>query len=108
MSPDEFRKQIEALAAEYREALPARLAGIDAVWSELRDGSRRPERLAALQRELHSIAGSARTFGVAGVSEAAAAAEAHLEPFLPDGALPDAGQRDAFVHLLDALKDAAR
>jgi hypothetical protein len=97
---DEFRRQLEALNAEYRSGLPAKLAEIDALWA--RSGAD-----AALLRALHSMAGSAKTFGVKGVSEAAAAAEHYLAPFCERGIAPKAAERSEFERLLGALKRAA-
>lgn len=101
MSADAFKRQLEALSAEYRSGLPARLAEIDALWGKS------PAGLAELLRALHSVAGSARTFGVKGVSEAAAAAELYLVPFCERSTAPRAAERAEFERLLDALKHAA-
>lgn len=101
MDADEFRRQLEALNAEYRAGLPARLAEIDVLWAKSNTAD------AALLRALHSMAGSARTFGVQGVSEAAAAAEHYLAPFCESGTEPKAEQRAEFERLLHELKRAA-
>ncbi len=102
MSAEAFKRQLEALSAEYRSGLPEKLEEIDALWRGL------PGREAELLRALHSVAGSARTFGVKGVSEAAAAAELYLAPFLERGKALNAAQREEFGPLLDSLKRAAR
>lgn len=107
MSIEAFKRQLEELNAEYRRALPGKLARIDALWSEMTGEPARADRLAVMQRELHSIAGSARTFGIAGVSEAAAAAESFLEPCVRRGKLPAAAGRVEFERLLDSLRKAA-
>jgi len=98
---DEFKRQLEALNAEYRAGLPAKLAEIDALWTKS------PGDGAALLRALHSMAGSARTFGVKGVSEAAAAAEHYLAPFCESGTEPKAAQRNEFERLLQELRRVA-
>lgn len=64
MSPGE---ELEALLAEYRAGLPEKLARIEALHSR--------GQLAELARELHTLAGSAGTFGLPRVSAAARAAE---------------------------------
>lgn len=107
MSLEEFQKQIAALRAEYRAKLPAKLDEIDELWRGLASGALPAERLAELQRELHSLAGSARTFGVEGVSEAALAAEHWIEPYCGVRALPAPADQPAFRRLLDALKQTA-
>ncbi len=107
MSAEEFSKQIEALRAEYRAGLPDKLAELDGLWRGLASGAMQPGRLADLRRGLHSLAGSARTFGVAGVGEAAAAAESWLEPYCNRGAVPGPAEQAEFRRLLDALKQTA-
>jgi chemotaxis protein histidine kinase CheA len=106
MTAEAFKQQLEAIRAEYRNGLPAKLAGLDALWQALTSGAAKPARVADLLRELHSIAGSAKTFGVAGVSEAAAAAESYLAPFSKRGKIPNAAGQAKFKSLLDALKRA--
>ena len=101
MDADEFKRQLEALNAEYRAGLPAKLAEIDVLWATSAATD------AALLRALHSMAGSARTFGVKGVSEAAAAAEHYLAPFCEGGAELKAAQRAEFERLLQELKRVA-
>ena len=64
------RAELDALLAEYRNSLPEKLARIDAF---LAAGHR-----AGLLRELHTLGGSAGTFGLAQLGEAARAAEEHL------------------------------
>ena len=98
---EEFKRQLEALNAEYRSGLPARLGEIDDLWRKS------PGSNAALLRALHSMAGSAKTFGVKGVSEAAAAAEQYLAPFCERGVEPGPADRAAFEQLLGALRRAA-
>ena len=107
MSEEAFRQQLEAIRADYRRDLPAKLAKIDNLWGEIAGGGANPAGLAELVRELHTIAGSAKTFGVAGVSEAAAAAESYLEPLSRKRKPPNARQLAGFTPLLDALKQAA-
>ena len=107
MTAEAFKRQFDALSAEYRSSLPRKFSELDALWRDLCSGAARPDRLADLQRELHTLAGAAKTLGVAGVSEAAAAAEAFLEPYCARRkALPAARQAE-FLRLLDALKQAA-
>jgi len=107
MSVEEFQKQIAALRADYRAKLPAKLEEISGLWRGLAGGELPADRIVDLRRELHSLAGSARTFGVEGVSEAALAAETWLEPHCARRALPAADEQPGFGRLLDALKQAA-
>ena len=95
------------LRAEYRRDLPAALLGVESLWRDLAAGSVPPERLMELQRRLHSIAGSAKTFGLPQLTESAREAEDFLEPFGAAGTLPAAAERAQFECLLHALKRAA-
>ncbi len=107
MSVEEFKQQIEALRTEYRAELPGKLDELDNLWRGLASGALKSDRIADLRRGLHSLAGSARTFGVSGVGEAAAAAESWLEPFCNRGAVPGPAEQSEFQRLLDALKQTA-
>lgn len=107
MSLEEFQKQIAALRAEYRAKLPAKLDEIDSLWRNLASGALTADRIVDLRRELHSLAGSARTFGVEGVSEAALAAETWIEPYCARLAVPAPAQQPDFRQLLDALQQSA-
>ena len=114
MSNDAFRKVLDELSAEYRGSLPEKLAEIDTLWAALRGGAEPPARLEDLRRLLHTIAGSARTFGLAEVSANAKLAENFLDPFCgeeggpaPACALPGAADGVAFDALLEALRRSA-
>ena len=107
MASEEPGDELAEFNAEYRRTLPDRLHDIDGLWSALRHGEVSRERMHALLRALHSIAGSGTTFGMPLVSEAAAAAEAWIEPHYERGSLPDEPLRGEFDTLLSALKQAA-
>ena len=106
MSPATFRQYLAKASAEYRAGLGARLARIESAWQALADGAFAAN-LADVERELHSIAGSAETFGLPSVGQAARAAEAAVERYRARGAMPTPAQRTRFERLLDALKRAA-
>lgn len=81
MSEDPFAE----VRAEYRASLPPRLERIERLLASLADGSASATQRRELERELHSIAGSGKTFGLPAVSAAAKAAETLLEqPGEPD------------------------
>ena len=107
MSTDAFEQEMASLRAEYRRDLPATLVEAQSLWRELATGCARPERLIDLQRELHSIAGSAKTFGLPQVTERAREAEEFLEPFRAAGIMPGAAEQARFERLLDALQRSA-
>ena len=105
MSDDEFRNMLAAVSAEFRQGLPARIAAIDGLWVRVTGGD--PEAMTELIRALHTLAGSAETFGLADVGNAAAAAESGLEPHRDGGRVPDAAAQPGITRLLDALRRAA-
>ena len=90
------RAELDALLADYRSSLPEKLARIDA---QLAAG-----RIAELARELHTLGGSAGTFGLAQLGEAARAAEEHL---VSCGTSLDPRQRVELERLLGLLKHEA-
>ena len=90
------RAEFDALLAEYRRDLPQTLARIEALLA----GGRFTE----LRRALHTLAGSAGTYGLPGVGQAAAAAEAQLEA----GSPLDAARRTDLERLVARVRDEAR
>ena len=68
----------EDLAREYCLNLQAKLARIEQLRAAMAGGSAPLAQVADLQRELHSVAGSAQVFGLPAVSEAARAAEHYV------------------------------
>ena len=106
MDADELKRQMAAFSADYRAGLPAKLERIDALWQVLSSGAADIEAGGELLRALHTIAGSAKTFGLPAVGDAARAAENFFEPFCAGGAMPQATDREAFGHLLDALRQS--
>jgi HPt (histidine-containing phosphotransfer) domain-containing protein len=76
---------LEELRAEYRAELPGKLAHLKALLAR--------NQMKELHRALHTLAGSAGTFGLPAVSEAAREAEAYCE----------SGQTERLAALLDAI-----
>jgi chemotaxis protein histidine kinase CheA len=107
MTTNAFRQQFEAVAQEYRAALPAMLGELDGMWHAARQGSSGPEALFALRRVLHSLAGTAGTFGLAALTDAAGAAERFLDPYCEGGAGLGPADYAAFDGLLKAVRSAA-
>ncbi len=58
--------------------MPGKVAAIEKLWEALGAGTAVPADLAELRRLAHSIAGSAKTFGLPAVGEAARALEAEI------------------------------
>jgi len=104
---DEIAAELAVLSAEYRARLAPRLDALDALAAQLASGQGADAGLQDLHRELHTIAGSAKTFGLPAVSVAARAGERYLEPFCETGAAPSAAQWSALFALLAALRKSA-
>jgi HPt (histidine-containing phosphotransfer) domain-containing protein len=83
---------LDELRAEYRRELPAKVERLNALWSA--------RQVPELHRALHTLAGSAGSFGLREVSEAAREAEHYLDAC---GAALDAGQQAGFQLLFDAI-----
>lgn len=104
MNSDAFREQLAALSAEYRGTLPDKLSRINALWAQAVSGSAEAEgACSSLLRELHTLAGSARTFGLPEVSTTARAAETFLESGMAGGRPVQSFDHRAFGQLLDTL-----
>lgn len=103
---EEFSRRLDALRADYRDRLPEKIAAIQRLWRDVMSGVLPPAGLIDLKRELHTLAGSAKTFGVAHVSELASAAESLLEPCCARGSLPEAASAAELARLLHALQRA--
>lgn len=100
-----FREFLKKAATEYRAGLGERLARVERAWQAL-GGDKSTENAADLERELHSIAGSAETFGLPGVGKAARAAESAVERYRARKAPFTPAQRARLERLLSALKRA--
>ncbi len=107
MDPETFKKYLSALSADYRATLAEKLLHIDQMWKELTAGSTAHGPMTTLHRELHTLAGSAKTFGLPAVSEAARVAEHFIEPYALVDALPAAPKLIEFENLLVALRESA-
>ena len=107
-----LRRELEATISEYRASLGPRIAALEALRGALAgaraSSSKAAEMRAELHRELHSIAGSGRTFGLAGVSEAAHAAEVFVERHCAAGSAPDAAAWEQLKALLQELAAVSR
>jgi len=105
-SEDDFERGLEAINEAFRRALPEKVRQVEDIWRELQAGHAAPGTVRELQRALHSLAGSGRTFGVSGLSEAAAAAEA-CATRIESGSIADGALRSDFERLLENVRNAA-
>lgn len=77
-SQRDFLERLQALREDYVARLPERIAEIEQEWRALDEGDT-AETSEALYRKLHTMAGSAGTFGMADPSRQARAIELHLQ-----------------------------
>ncbi len=103
MTSEVFRQQLAAMAAEYGASLPAKLDELQAMWLATRNGGA-PEPLDQLRRALHTMAGTAGTFGLRAVMDSARAAESFIEPFCASPANLKSDDHAAFDALLAAVR----
>ncbi len=96
---------LQALYGAYAADLPAIIKGIEALWARL-VSTGDPEALKSVHRALHSLAGSAGTFGYAQLGKDAKALELALAPYLND-AVPPPEILDPLSSFLDRIKQAA-
>jgi HPt (histidine-containing phosphotransfer) domain-containing protein len=105
MSWQDLGKEFQKLRMEFRGSLPAKLTRMRSLWGRIDCEEPDPDALEILKREVHTMAGSAGSFGLPQVSKAAAAAEEALEG-LKDGSRPGAKRAAKFRALLDKLDKA--
>jgi DNA-binding response OmpR family regulator len=76
-SQQDFLERLQALREDYVARLPERIAEIEQEWRALDEGAA-AEASQVLYRKLHTMAGSAGTFGMVDLSRQARAIELHL------------------------------
>jgi len=105
MSWQDLGKEFQKLRKEFRGSLPAKLRRLRSLWERIDCEEPDADALEILKRELHTMAGSAGSFGLPQVSKAAAAVEAALEG-LKQGSRPGAKRAAKCRALLDKLEKA--
>ena len=96
-------KEFQKLRTEFRGSLPAKLRRLRSLWERIDCEAPDADALEILKREIHTMAGSAGSFGLPQVSKVAAAAEEALDG-LKAGARPGAKRATKFGALLDKLE----
>jgi len=90
---DDLQAKLTALRAAFMDSLPQRLDSIEQLWGDLTDTAWDSGSAAHLRLLAHGLKGSAATYGLWNVSQAASTLESGLAPLVeekPDGAMPDA------------------
>ena len=98
---------LQQMAGQFAAKLPDRLAEIVSLWQALSLGSSNASLSKALHRKVHSLTGSATTFGFAPVSEAARRLELQLKPFASSEQAPDPSQLASVASFVEALQRSA-
>jgi HPt (histidine-containing phosphotransfer) domain-containing protein len=104
---DDLAAALAALGTEYRANLAPRLDALEALAAALAGGQGDNEDIRTLHRGLHTIAGSATTFGLPAVSDAARAGEKFLDPWRDAAKPPGTAEWAELNRLLAALREAA-
>jgi chemotaxis protein histidine kinase CheA len=104
---DALAAELAALSAEYRSKLLPRLDALEALAAALAGGQGDSADLRELHRGLHTIGGSAKTFGLPAVTDAARAGEKFLDPWRDAEKTPNAAAWAEVKRLLAALRKAA-
>jgi len=103
MTFQKLGKEFQELRDEYRRGMPEKLERVEKLWAIVSASKSAGRPLLELCRELHTVAGSAGTFGLPELGEAALAAETHLTGADSVG---DAG-RQQMSRLIEELKKAS-
>ncbi|MDP3827954.1 MAG: Hpt domain-containing protein [Polaromonas sp.] len=98
-----FQKFLDQQCADYRRALPEKMAHIHALWSAVAGGDE-TALPAELERLVHTLAGTAGTLGFHEVGAAARALELLLEQAALAGQLPLSPQRADIALAVAALQ----
>ncbi len=102
-SQDQFRAFLAVQRADYQRALPEKLAKLQALWQALDPGVA-PPALSELERQAHTLAGTAGTLGFREVGLAARALEELLVQAGEGGAALTPAQHAEISLALDALQ----
>ncbi|WP_341917367.1 Hpt domain-containing protein [Polaromonas sp. YR568] len=100
---EDFQKFLDQQRADYRRALPEKMAHIRALWTAVA-GDDDMALLTDLERLVHTLAGTAGTLGFREVGAAARALELLLEQAAPAGQVPLPPQRAEIALAVDALQ----
>lgn len=103
-SEQAFEHTFRELSAQYAAALPAKVVEIETRLSAMSSGPVDLEAIGHLHRLVHSLNGSARTFGFGEVSGAARRIELVLAAHAKNATIPAAHELHHLTELLDTLK----
>lgn len=96
--------KLNALRQNYSQQLPQRIQEIKSLWRDLVNGDKKPDLRQNFQRLIHSLAGSAGTFGYNLISEKARIIEHNLEKLLGKQPPFSVQENVQIEHSLDELQ----
>ena len=100
-------QELAGLLDSYSEALPAKVREIRELWARVESGPD-AEATRTLYLRVHSLAGTAATYGYPSLSDVARQLEQVIGEGTAGGARPEPGSRQAAPRLIDALDAASR
>jgi HPt (histidine-containing phosphotransfer) domain-containing protein len=106
-APENDDPELAALLDAYAEALPAKLREIRALWTRVESGGDAGA-ARTLYLRVHSLAGTAATYGYPLMSDVARKLEQVISDGMDGGAEPAPGSRRMAPELIEALDGAAR
>ena len=100
--------RVRALRESYHHRLPERIRQVEGYWDLIRGGKRDQDTLISFHRLVHSLAGSAVTFGLDDIGRTAHALEIICIRLLKaqDGRAPDSPEQ--FAQLIKEIKEMAK
>jgi HPt (histidine-containing phosphotransfer) domain-containing protein len=107
-TPDGWDATLEALNAEYRSNLPQEISRVTELWARCESRMNGLEPLRELRACVHRLAGSAGTFGLPDVGDAAASADSFLSGYCERGTVPTGADRSSGDILIARLTEVAR
>lgn len=93
VDPSRARQILESLRQGFIDQVPQRLAAIEQCWIDFSLADDPKPVMHELMRLAHSLRGSAKTFGLMALGDAAGRLEAELAPWVAEECLPDAAAR---------------
>lgn len=104
----EIEQKLQALRDAYAIQLPAKLTEIDSLWEELQGKGWNPEQARILHRLIHTMTGSAPTFGFTRLGTESRNAENLLKSWLDSGQLPNREQYDTLNGIIRGFPQHAK
>ncbi len=107
MASNSILEQLEGLHDSFRSQLPDRIQGMDMAWRGLARNGWNVETARRLRLHLHSLTGSAGTFGFSDVSLASREAEVRLHSIIETARPPTSVQLLQMSELLGTVRETA-